>query len=134
MDRNAHFELEKIQGLIAVTEAATLFRPTWGQEGKIPPGLWLVGDRGIYLMSNRQLPETQTETTVAGPIVYAIETNPDKGDDWLDEKRRIFGGDDGCEFLDLSIAKAWMAQHPKKKYLKIAFKNESLSFNLKQKL
>lgn len=65
----------------------------------IPAGLWLVGDQGVYLMSN-----VTSEEAKAGPVAhvcYADEVNPEKMefDAWYDAKRQIFGGDDGVEFL-----------------------------------
>lgn len=58
------------------------------------PGLWLVGDHGVYLMSNRRQPEG------ARPIVcYADQCNPETNPDWHDYKRRHFGTDDGTEFI-----------------------------------
>lgn len=66
---------------------------------KIPAGLWLVGDRGVYLMSN-----VTSEEAKAAPVAhvcYADEVNPEKMsvDEWYDAKGAIFGGDDGVEFL-----------------------------------
>lgn len=58
------------------------------------PGLWLVGDTGVYVMSNGRL------TKDARPMVcYADQCNPATNPDWYDYKRRYFGGDDGVEFL-----------------------------------
>ena len=59
------------------------------------PGLWLVGDQGVYLMSNGKLAEDGKPF-----VVYAEECDPNKNDEWFDVKRRTFGGDDGVEFLD----------------------------------
>jgi hypothetical protein len=65
-------------------------RPGEGEK----PGLWLVGDEGVYLLSNGKLAEG------ARPLVlYSEECHP-KGDiDWWDYKRRWFGGDDGIEYF-----------------------------------
>jgi Protein of unknown function (DUF3085) len=59
------------------------------------PGLWLVGDQGVYLMPNT----TGTKRT----IIYARECDPTKLDfeTWWANKRASFGGDDGVEFIDL---------------------------------
>ena len=75
--------------------------------GAVPPGLQLVGDQGVYLMSNG-IPNMMADGSVAGPhavgsrkVVYANEVNPDKldFDIWWERKRESFGGDDGVEFL-----------------------------------
>jgi hypothetical protein len=66
---------------------------------KVPAGLWLVGDQGIYLMSNA--PFEQTKADLADKdlkhVCYAQQCDPtQKGvDDWYDVKRVAFGGDDG---------------------------------------
>ncbi len=59
------------------------------------PGLWLVGDEGVYLMSNGKLVDGQQAL-----VIYSEQCHP-KGDiDWWDYKRRHFGGDDGIEFIE----------------------------------
>jgi hypothetical protein len=56
------------------------------------PGLWLVGDEGVYLTSNGSFSEHLKD-----PIAYAVGINPmvDDSDTWADAKDRVFGGDDG---------------------------------------
>lgn len=65
----------------------------------IQPGLWLVGDHGVYLMSNGGDSAKQLE---GGNAAYAHEVNPEKlpFEEWWENKRASFGGDDGCEFID----------------------------------
>lgn len=59
------------------------------------PGLWLVGDEGVYIMSNGKLAERTRAL-----VIYSEQCHP-KGDfDWWDYKRRHFGADDGIEFLE----------------------------------
>lgn len=66
-------------------------RPNMGEK----PGLWLVGDEGVYIMSNGKLAEGRKPL-----VVYAEQGHP-KGDmDWWDYKRRHFGADDGVEFVE----------------------------------
>lgn len=59
------------------------------------PGLWLVGDEGVYIMSNGKLAEGQTAL-----VIYAEQCHPRGDIDWWDYKRRHFGADDGIEFID----------------------------------
>lgn len=78
---------------------------------KVPAGLWLVGDQGVYLMSNGTPGDRISVEGDGGPgrerhfVAYAAECNPDKleFDDWWDAKNRIFGGDDGSDYLPLSM-------------------------------
>ena len=58
------------------------------------PGVWLVGDQGVYLISNGKLAEGQRAL-----VVYSDECHPVGNPDWWHYKRRHFGGDDGIEFL-----------------------------------
>lgn len=59
------------------------------------PGLWLLGDNGVYIMSNGGLAESARPL-----VVYSEECHPVGNPDWFDYKRRWFGGDDGIEFID----------------------------------
>jgi len=63
-------------------------------EGEIP-GLWLVGDQGVYIMSNGKLAEGHRPL-----VLYSDECHPIGNPDWAEYKRRHFGDDDGIEFID----------------------------------
>ncbi|WP_159952659.1 DUF3085 domain-containing protein [Rhizobium sp. 18065] len=85
------------------------------------PGIWLVGDHGIYLMSNGKLPEG------ARPMVlYADECDPRSNDDWFTVKRSTYGGDDGIDFLDAEQIEAMMAASPDATHLCIAFTPDTM--------
>lgn len=58
------------------------------------PGLWLVGDNGVYIMSNGKLADGARPL-----VVYSEECHPVGHPDWFDYKRRHFGGDDSIEFI-----------------------------------
>ncbi|BCH19565.1 DUF3085 domain-containing protein [Mesorhizobium sp. L-2-11] len=66
-------------------------RPGEGEK----PGLWLVGDEGVYLLSNGILAEGQRAL-----VCYADECNPSTNPDYWLYKRQHFGGDDGIDFID----------------------------------
>ncbi|WP_429817342.1 DUF3085 domain-containing protein [Ensifer sp. B1-9] len=89
------------------------------------PGLWLVGDRGVYLMSNGKLPDGARPL-----VVYAEECDPRTTDDWFDVKRRTFGGDDGVDFIDAEQLEAMMAAAPDATHLRIAFLQDSMQLTL----
>ena len=63
-------------------------------KGEIP-GLWLVGDQGVYIMSNGRLADGDRPL-----VVYSDECHPVGNPDWFHYKHRHFGGDDGIEFID----------------------------------
>lgn len=84
------------------------FRNPYGLEPeKARRGLWLVGDRGVYIMSNGKLPETRKPY-----VCYARECNPSNGGDWYEYKRRHFGGDDGIEFFPAEDLLPLVEKHP----------------------
>lgn len=73
--------------------------------------LMLVGDRGVYLMSFAQEPGKRN-------IVYAQGCNPNKDPDYYENKRILFGGDDGAD--KIGNKQEWM-QHmdSDKEFLKL---------------
>ncbi len=84
-------------------------------------GLWLVGDQGIYVMSNGRLhPDARPL------VVYAEECDPGKDGDWFHTKRRIYGGDDGVDFIDADSLEALMSASPDGTHLRIAFVGETM--------
>lgn len=89
------------------------------------PGLWLVGDQGVYLLSNGKLPEGAKPL-----VVYAEECDPRTNDDWFAVKRRTFGGDDGVDFIDAGQVEAMMAGAPEATHLRIAFLQDSMQLFL----
>lgn len=58
------------------------------------PGLWLVGDQGVYIIANGKLPKGDKPF-----VVYSEQCHPRGDIDWWDYKRRHFGADDGVEFI-----------------------------------
>ena len=62
------------------------------------PGFWLVGDQGVYIMSNGKLADGQRSF-----VIYAEECDPKTNPDYWHYKRQYFGGDDGIDFLDAEL-------------------------------
>lgn len=62
------------------------------------PGVWLVGDEGVYIMSNGKLADGQLSF-----VIYAEECDPKTNPDYWHYKRQYFGGDDGIDFLDAEL-------------------------------
>mgnify|MGYP003110590037 CR=1 FL=1 len=60
------------------------------------PTFWLVGDQGVYVMSNVILKDEKPE------VAYAVECNPNTVEDWDQVKRATFGGDDGVEQIPIT--------------------------------
>ncbi len=89
------------------------------------PGLWLVGDHGVYLMSNGKLLDGAKPL-----VVYAEGCDPRTNDDWFDVKRRTFGGDDGVDFIDAEQLEPMIAAAPEATHLRIAFHLDSMQLTL----
>jgi len=111
-----HFNKKKVQRLVDATVAAETCHvlytgEAWGCPEDTSKGLNLVGDDGVYLMSNRVAPDNHSNVLRGGSpdnVVYADEIDPRKGDCWH-AKDAAFGGSDGAEFLDLASVQRWIA-------------------------
>jgi len=70
-------------------------------KAKVPAGLWLVADHGIYLMSNGEPALFADAGRTTHVVAYAREVDPNINPmTWSTSKRAAFGGDDGVVFLD----------------------------------
>lgn len=96
-------------------------RPGEGEK----PGLWLVGDEGVYLLSNGRLAEGQHPL-----VVYAEECDPKNNPDCWHYKRRHFGADDGIEFVDAAELEGLMAASPAATHLRIVMDDAAMSLTL----
>jgi hypothetical protein len=105
-----HFPWTKVAKALAEARTATNIRTLYG--AVTGPGLWLVGDEGVYLMPNT--------ISKARNIIYARECDPSKLDFeiWWANKRRSFGGGDGVDFIALedvdSVAAEFLEKQSKK--------------------
>ncbi|WP_266065070.1 DUF3085 domain-containing protein [Brucella intermedia] len=123
------FPVDQVRALIArgQSDAATNggfrnpyygLRPGEGEQ----PGLWLVGDEGVYLLSNGKLAEGQKAL-----VCYAEECEPSTNPDYWHYKRRHFGGDDGIEFLDAGELMHLLESMPDATHLRIEMTETSFS-------
>lgn len=102
---NLKFPKADVRELFDHARTATEHAASLGEEGRPAPALWLVGDEGVYLMSNGR-PGFRDESG-KNRVVYAKGINPnvDPFDRWWERKRAAFGGDDGVESLPLDALK-----------------------------
>jgi len=91
-----------------------------GEKARFERGLTLVGDHGVYWMSNSPN-QKQVEGTDSYPLAYARECDPTKldFDTWWHNKSESFGGDDGADFFSLQDINDWLARNTKKKLIKL---------------
>lgn len=92
------FDYDDVMALIEHARGCSAWSA--GYEGEASgPGLLLVGDNGVYLMSNGQ-PGLMRRDGKGHKVVYAVGLDPEKdADEWWERKRATFGGDDGVEHL-----------------------------------
>lgn len=93
-------------------------------EGEMP-GVWLVGDEGVYLMSNGALAEGGKPL-----VVYALECDPKTNSHWFHDKRRLYSGDDGVDFIDAETLRSLFDKAPEATHLRINMSETALSFDL----
>lgn len=94
-------------------------------EAEARAGLWLVGDEGVYVMSNGKLAEGQRPL-----VIYAGECDPKTNPDYWHYKRQHFGGDDGVEFIDAIELDKLITAQPDATHLQIVMDDTSLSISL----
>lgn len=96
-----HFKRTRVEALLAHALAAPKTAPLYGT--KTGRGLWLVGDQGVYLMSNGK-PEPDRAND--GHVAYAKECDPTQPfEEWWENKQASYGGDDGVDFLDAAFVR-----------------------------
>jgi len=109
------FNAKEVQRLLDDSKNATE-RKTSLDDPTGSPGLWLVGDMGIYFMSNSKegiAGENHTPETPNHFVVYANECNPHDNEDWYYIKRHSFGGDDGIIFVSAEQIEPCLTNNPK---------------------
>ena len=96
------FKASEVARIVRHALTAPEHRSAYGQEENPGPQLWLVGDQGVYLMSNGSPADDTGETNTKLFVSYAKGCNPeaDDFDTWYNNKVDWFGGDDGCDALD----------------------------------
>ncbi|UVK49749.1 DUF3085 domain-containing protein (plasmid) [Mesorhizobium sp. AR02] len=89
------------------------------------PGLWLVGDEGVYLLSNGKLAEGARAL-----VVYSEQCHPVGNPDWWDYKRRHFGGDDGIEFIEADRLTPLFDRNFRATHLNVQLSESDISLSL----
>lgn len=93
-------------------------------EAEAGAGLWLVGDQGVYVLSNGKLAQGQRPL-----VIYAEECDPKSDPDYWHYKRRYFGGDDGVEFIDAVEFEKLVTAQPDATHLRIVMDDTSISIS-----
>jgi hypothetical protein len=96
-------------------------RPGEGEK----PGLWLVGDEGVYIMSNGKL-----AAGARALVLYSEQCHPTGNPDWWHYKRRHFGGDDGIEFIEAGRLVPLFDGHMRATHLTIELTEAEIALSL----
>ncbi|HGW2943519.1 TPA: DUF3085 domain-containing protein [Citrobacter freundii] len=78
-------------------------------QSKVKPALILVGDHGVYLITNAKADGSPSSR---GTVAYAKGCNPRLDDDFYENKCNLFGGDDGSVRIPSEWAR-WAIQNQK---------------------
>lgn len=117
---NLTFDIQALQASAEHTRTSKGHNSLYDDPATVGAGLWLVGDHGVYFMSNG--------TGKRPPVVYAKECNPDVSPrDWYDVKQSTFGGDDGAIFVPLASVQSWFDSGGK--VVKVSFTTTSVEFS-----
>ncbi|MBW3762683.1 DUF3085 domain-containing protein [Aeromonas veronii] len=81
-------------------------------QSKVKPALVLVGDHGLYLITNAKV---EGSPASRGTVVYAAGCNPMLDDDFYENKCELFGDDDGSVTLPMAWAE-WAIQNKMKEF------------------
>lgn len=111
------FDAKLVQQLLDDSKKAKEWQLMYGEisdKSEARPGLWLVGDQGVYLMSNSKDGLLKPGSTPEAPshlVAYAHQCDPTGDfDTWWENKRASFGGDDGGEFVSAEFIEAALAK------------------------
>lgn len=109
-----NFLKQDVQKILDHTKNSNRHIAIYEEESTNRPGILIVGDEGVYLMSNGEpgllQDGTEGEATPEKPafVVYARECNPKTlpFEEWRLVKEESFGGSDGVEFLETDFIEA----------------------------
>lgn len=90
------FKIEDVRARLAHSKSAKEWSKLYGIDGTDQPGLWLVKDRGVYIMSNanpKELVNPGDPDNSRCVVSYAEGHDPKKDEDWW------VGGDDYVEIF-----------------------------------
>lgn len=95
------FNMAALRPLLEHTRSATAWRPTlYGDDAE--PGLWLVHDDGIYLMSNGDPGLMRPDNEQYHQVVYAQGLSPADPEWWV-AARAAVGGDDFAMLVPIQM-------------------------------
>jgi Protein of unknown function (DUF3085) len=127
-----HFFKQDVRKLLEHTKESEEHVPIYGKVSTLRPGLLIIRDEGIYLMSNGKPGLFQDgafeQATPDNPafVVYATECNPLTlpFEEWRRVKEQSFGSDDGVDFLGTDFIEAALLRPGK--YIQLEVNEEGI--------
>lgn len=93
-------DIDAIKELYEHAKGCANHRSTYGEQ--TGPGLWLVHDQGVYLMSNGIPHLERPGQPESSKIVPARGCDPKKDSDYWSAASDLVGGDDFVEFIEIA--------------------------------
>lgn len=104
------FDTEIVRLLLEDSKKPAVRRLLYNDPSTDVPGLWLVGDVGVYLMSNSKEGVPNHAGTTKYLVAYADQCNPANGPEvWVPNRNASFGPDDGAVLLEEAFLEAALA-------------------------
>lgn len=69
---------------------------------KLKPSIFLVKDRGAYIMSAAAQRQLRNDGSQSSVVAYAAGCDPEKDEDWYDTALDICGGDDFAQRIEVA--------------------------------
>lgn len=113
------FDAEQVRKQVEITKLSYTHRAEYGRAPE--PGLFLVKDSGIYLMSSGDLRVSKLDG-----VAYAEGFDPDKDEDVWEACVDAVGGDDFAMLLPLEWFELALASNPKTVSVRFGKKSVSI--------
>lgn len=93
------FNAEAVRRIVTHAKAAPAHDMGWLADTAPQPAVMLVGDHGVYLMSNGSPRDPAEDNGGSTFVSYTLGIDPGHDADWWETKRALYGGDDGADTL-----------------------------------
>lgn len=124
------FKTDEVRRCVEHALNATAWSMGWeipGQEQTPAPGLFLVHDQGVYLMSNAEPRDVVLKDgREHSYVTYAEHCNPDTDEDWWDNSRELVGGDDFA--VVIPVSRTWLTKCGRYEELEVSLTGDEITW------
>jgi len=123
------FKRADVERLIRHVEKSKKHSKVYGEK-KGSPGLVLVHDDGVYLMSSGNPRDLVTNASgeTRSFVAQAQGTDPKSDPDWHEAAAALVGGDDFAEKLDLPSCRRWLDGNSCRQWMELEFSDTQIAF------